>query len=336
MKAAVFKALHQPLVVESLPDPTPGPLDVIVKVGRCGICGSDLHITEDAVFGVPPGVVLGHEYAGEVVEVGRDVQHLKVGDRLAAFPLESCGECGPCRTGFRAWCERGMVVGGGGYGEYSKVAQHQVVRMPAGVSLEDGALVEPLAVALHGVNLSGLRSGARVLVVGAGPIGLATVFWARRMGAGRIACTASSTRRAELAMQMGASAFVAPSDDPVGEVNRALGGPPEVVFECVGMPGLIERCVEHCAPRGTVVVVGLCTQPDHFQPFTLVSKEVRIQPSAFYEVRDFETTLDVLDAGVTTPEAMITDHVSLTALPDAFEALKHRTHQCKVMVNPWG
>ena len=333
MKAAVFKALHQPLVVETVPDPTPGPLDVVVKVGRCGICGSDLHITEDPIFGVPQGVVLGHEYSGDVVEVGRDVTTVKVGDRIAAFPLISCGQCGPCKTGHSAWCEKGLVVGGGGYGQFSQVAEHQCVRMPSGVSLSDGALVEPLAVGLHAVNVSGLRSGQRVLVIGAGPIGLAVVFWARRMGAGKIACTASSTRRAELAMEMGASVFVEPSETPVEDVTRALGGPPEIVFECVGMPGLIQRSVDHVATRGTVVIAGLCTTPDTIQPFHVVSKEARLQPSAFYEVRDFETTLDVLDAGILTPHAMITDEVTLDALPGAFEALKHRTHQCKVMVN---
>ena len=336
MKAAVFKALNQPLVVETLPDPTPGPRDVVIKVGRCGICGSDLHITEDPIFGVPGGSVLGHEYAGEVVEVGREVKSIKKGDRLAAFPLISCGECGPCLTGQGAWCEKGMVVGGGGYGQYSTVAEHQAVRMPDGVSLDDGALVEPMAVGLHGVNVSGMKSGARVLVIGAGPIGLAVVFWARRMGAGKIVCTASSTRRAELAMEMGASAFVGPSETPIEDVNRALGGPPEIVFECVGKQGLIQKCVDHVGVRGTVVIVGLCTQPDTINPFFVVNKEVRLQPSAFYDLRDFQTTLDVFDAGILSPHEMITDQVSLGAMPEAFEALKHRTHQCKVMVDPWG
>jgi (R,R)-butanediol dehydrogenase/meso-butanediol dehydrogenase/diacetyl reductase len=335
MKAAVFKALRQPLVVETLPDPEPGPKDVIVKVGRCGICGSDLHISEDPIFGVPPGVVLGHEYSGEVVEVGREVSSIRKGDRLAVFPLESCGQCGPCRSGQPAWCEKHMTVGGGGYGQFSRAAEHQCVRMPDGVSLADGALVEPMAVGLHAVNISALRSGARVLVVGAGPIGLAVVFWARRMGAGRIACTASSSRRAELAMEMGASVFVDPSDTPVEDVNRALGGPPEIVYECVGKPGLIQRCIEHVGPRGRVIVVGLCTQQDTFMPFAAIHKECVIQPSAFYDLRDFQTTLDVFEAGDLAPHQMITEEISLDALPEAFEALKHRTHQCKVLVNAW-
>ena len=336
MKAAIFQGVHKPLVVEEVPDPKAGAGEVVIKVGRCGICGSDLHISEDPIFGVPAGAVLGHEYAGEVVEVGKGVTSVKVGDRLAAFPLESCGQCGPCKSGEPAWCEKGMIVGGGGYGQFSRVAEHQCVRMPDGVSLTDGALVEPLAVGLHAINVSRMRSGARVLVVGAGPIGLAVVFWARRMGAGKIAVTASSTRRAELAMEMGATVFMEPEDNGPEAVNRALGGPPEVVFECVGKVGLIQKCVEYVGARGAVVVVGLCTAPDTIMPFAVVSKECAIQPSAFYDLRDFQTTLDVLNSGAITPHDMITDEVSLATLPTAFEALKQRTHQCKVMVNAWG
>jgi (R,R)-butanediol dehydrogenase/meso-butanediol dehydrogenase/diacetyl reductase len=107
------------------------------------------------------------------------------------------------------------------------------------------------------------------------------------------------------------------------------------VFECVGKPGLIQRCIDHAHSRGTVVVAGLCTTPDQINPFWLINKEVRVQPSAFYDVRDFETTLDLFDSGVLSPHAMITDEVGLDAMPAAFEALKQRTHQCKVMVDVW-
>jgi (R,R)-butanediol dehydrogenase/meso-butanediol dehydrogenase/diacetyl reductase len=337
MKAAILKELGKPLVIETVPDPTPGPNDVILKVGRCGICGSDLHISEDPVFGAPMGIVLGHEYSGEVVEVGSEVKTIKKGDRIAALPLESCGECGPCLSGAPSLCEVRFNVGGGGYGQFSKLEEHQCVRMPSGVSLEDGALVEPMAVGLHAVNVSGMRSGARVLVIGAGPIGLTTIFWARHMGAGKIAATASSRTREALAMEMGASSFIEPQaslEDSIRLTNEALGGPPEIVFECVGKVGLVQRSIEHVGMGGKVVIVGLCTAEDHYRPFAVVQKQCSIIPSAFYEVRDFETSLDVLERGV-TPEAMVTDSVNLTKLPEAFEALKHRTHQCKVLVEPW-
>lgn len=334
MKAAVLNALGQPLAIESIPDPTPGPGEVIVQVARCGICGTDLHIAEDPIFQTPAGAVLGHEYAGEIVAVGSGVTAVKAGGRVAVLPVRGCGICASCLAGEAAWC-REMRIEGGGYAEYSVVSQQQCLNLPGTITLEDGALVEPLAVALHGVTLSGLQPGARVLVIGAGPIGLATAFWARRLGAGRVAVTASSTRRAALAQEMGATVFVDPSDSLADAARQALGDLPDLVFECVGKPGLIARAIECVRPRGTVVVLGLCTATDSFMPFTTIVKEVRIQAAMLYRMRDFEVAADTLDSGAVAPRSMITDTVSLDALPAAFDALRQqRTTQCKVMVNP--
>ena len=334
MQAAVFRQLGQPLVIEERAEPTPGSTEVVVKVGRCGICGSDLHMTEDAFFGLPAGAVLGHEYAGEVQAIGKAVTHIEVGDRVAVFPVRSCGECANCLEGDPAWCTR-MVLEGGGYAQYSLATAQQCIRLPSAFSFEDGALIEPLAVGLHGVQMAEMRPGARVLVLGAGPIGLGTAFWARRLGAQLVVGTATSNVRGPLAMEMGATSFLSSADISVDAVSHACGGPPDIVFECVGKPGLIATALEHVRPRGTVVVLGLCTVQDSFVPFAAIAKEARIQSSAFYKLRDFEIAADVLDSGSVEPRSMITDRVSLAELPMAFEALRHRTHQCKVMVNPW-
>ena len=335
MKAAVFQGVNKLLTVEDISSPDPaGPHDVVVKVGRCGICGTDLHISEDPIFGVPEGAVLGHEYSGEVMAVGAAVKTVKPGDRVAVNPLASCGHCWACRAGDFAICPE-MIIGGGGYGQYSLVREHQCVRLPENVSIEDGALVEPLAVGLRAVNLAQLSKGAKVLVVGAGPIGLAVAFWAKRMGAGEIAMTASTDRRKDLALEMGATTFVTAGDNCVEDVNKALGAAPEIVFECVGKSGLIQRCIEHVAPRGTVLVAGLCTHPDTFSPFQFVTKECRLQSSIFYTLQDFHRTLNVLESGDTCAHNMITDTVSIDDTPEAFEALKQRTTQCKVLIEPW-
>ena len=195
MKAVTFQALHTPLAFETLPDPTPDTGQVVIKVGRCGICGSDLHMTEDAAYGCQHGDVLGHEFAGEVVDLGREVEGLKTGDLVSVIPLKSCGHCEHCRKGEVQWCAQ-FGLQGGGYAEYAVTRPNQCVKLGADVSLADGAIIEPLAVALHGVNLSGMKAGDKVLVLGAGPIGLAVAFWARRMGAVEIpkaerSCSAS-------------------------------------------------------------------------------------------------------------------------------------------------
>ncbi|MEY4762115.1 MAG: hypothetical protein RLZZ200_1971 [Pseudomonadota bacterium] len=333
MKAAVFKKLNSPLVVETIPDPTPGENEVVVEVCRCGICGSDLHITEDPVFGCPSGFVLGHEYSGRIMAAGSKVDNVKVGDHVAVFPVHGCGQCATCKAGVPAWCSQ-MRIDGGGYGQYSLAESHQLIKLPKTMSLEDGALVEPLAVSLHGVALAKPQAGARVLIIGAGPIGLAAAYWSKYMGAGRIAVTAGSNRRAGLAMQMGATHFLSPEDATPEGVAKALGGPPDIVYEAVGKPGLIQKAIELVKVRGQVIVLGLCTPPDTFMPFQFVSKEVTMQASAFYEVREFEVAADVLDKDPETPRAMVTDVVDLTSMPDMFEALRHRSTQCKVLVNP--
>jgi len=129
--------------------------------------------------------------------------------------------------------------------------------------------------------------------------------------------------------------FIDPADASPAAVEAALGGPPDIVYECVGKPGLIQRCIEYCRPRGTIVVLGLCTPPDTFMPFMLVTKEQRIQASAFYEMQDFELAASVMEKDAATPRAMVTDIVGLDAMPAAFDALRHRSHQCKVLVNPF-
>ena len=333
MKAAVFKKLNSPLVVETIADPTPGEGEVVVEVCRCGICGSDLHITEDPIFGAQSGTVLGHEYSGRVMAVGKGIARTKVGDHVAVFPVHGCGKCATCLAGVPAWCSQ-MRIDGGGYGQYSLAEEHQLIRLPKTMSLEDGALIEPMAVSLHGVALAKPQPGARVLIIGAGPIGLAAAYWSKHMGAGRIAVTAGSNRRAELALKMGATHFIDPANASPEAVNAALGGPPDIVYEAVGKVGLIQKAIEYVKVRGTVIVLGLCTPPDTFMPFQFVSKEVTLQASAFYEVGEFEVAADVLDKDPETPRAMVTDIVDLTNMPAMFEALRHRSTQCKVLVDP--
>ena len=335
MRAAVMQGLHQPLKLETVADPTPGEGDVVVKVARCGICGSDLHMTEDPAYGQGAGSILGHEFAGEVVALGKGVEGLVTGDLVSVIPLKSCGHCHACTTGQVQWCEA-FGLQGGGYAEYALTRPNQCVRLPQSASLADGAIVEPLAVALHGVALSQMRIGDKVLVLGAGPIGLAVAFWARRFGAGRVVVQDLSAWQRDRAMQMGAHDFVVEPADPVGGAERALGGKADVVFECVGVPGLIAQGVEQVRNDGTIVLLGLCTRPDTFSSFAMLSKQVRLVTSAFFTRQEYEAALDALDRGAVEPRLLVTDTISLSATPDVFESLRRRTHHCKVLIDPFG
>ena len=328
-----MQGLHRPLAVETLPDPTPGEGEVVVRVGRCGICGSDLHMTEDAAYGKQAGDVLGHEFAGEVVALGRNAQGLALGDLVSVIPLQSCGTCPSCRAGELAWCDR-FGLQGGGYAEYALTWPNQCVRLPKSASLADGAIIEPLAVALHGVQLAGLKPGDKVLVLGAGPIGLAVAFWARRQGAAAVVVQDIAHHQQSRALDMGATGFAVDPADPVGAAERALGGKADVVFECVGRPGLIAQAVDQVRNRGTILLLGLCTMPDTFNSFAMLSKEVRLITSAFFTRGEYEAALDALSRGAVEPRLLITGTIALDDTPARFEALRQRTHDCKVLIAP--
>jgi (R,R)-butanediol dehydrogenase / meso-butanediol dehydrogenase / diacetyl reductase len=333
MKAVTFQALHQPLALETLPDPLPGADELVVKVGRCGICGSDLHMSEDAAYGCQAGDVLGHEFAGEVVALGKDAGGFRMGDLVSVIPLVSCGHCEQCRRGTVQWCAQ-FGLQGGGYAEYAVTRPNQCVKLPQDLSLADGAIIEPLAVALHGVNLSGLKTGDRVLVLGAGPIGLAVAFWARRYGAARVAVQDIALHQQDRALAMGADVFVVDPADPVGSAERALGGKADIVFECVGVPGLIAQGVAQVRNDGTICLLGLCTRPDTLNTFAMLSKQVRLVTSAFFTRQEYEASLAALEQGAAQPRLLVTDTIPLTDVVDIFEGLKSRTSQCKVLIAP--
>ncbi|CAN7554438.1 alcohol dehydrogenase catalytic domain-containing protein [Pararhizobium sp. LjRoot255] len=334
MKAAVFDRLGAPLKIMDAEDPKPKTDYLLLKVCRCGICGSDLHMTEDPVFGVKSGDILGHEFSGEVVEVGSKAGAFKVGDQVTVAPNRGCGHCANCLKGEPAWCDS-MALIGGGYAQYSAVAGRQCRKLPWGISAADGALAEPLSVALHGLMRAGMGQGDRVLIMGAGAIGLAVAFWARRLGAGSVAVTDLHHYQEARAMELGASAFIAADPAQAANIEAALGGPPDIVFECVGKPGLVDHCISLVRPRGKIVVLGLCTVRDHLDSFRAITKEVTVIMSVFFNMHEFTTAIDALDSGRYAPQNLISETVSLGGLPDAFEALRKRTTQCKVLVDPF-
>jgi len=291
-------------------------------------------MTSGHAMDFPAGTVLGHEYAGEVVARGAAVSHIRIGDRITAMPCAGCGACPACLAGYPLGCT-GMQGRLGGFGEYLRAAAASAIVLPQSLSLADGALVEPLAVGLHGAAMARIEPGARVAVLGAGSVGLAAIFWARRLGAGRIVATAPSPRRAALATHMGADGFVAFGEDHAARVTAALGGAPDIVLECAGAVGLLQKAVEFVRPNGTILSMGFCTAPDPILPSMASWKQVRMLFSMGYTLAEFQYTTDMLDAGHVAPRDMISETVSLAALPDAFEALRAGGQQTKLHVEPW-
>ncbi len=340
MKAAVFDAPGKPFDIREVEVPRPGPGQLLIRVHRCGVCGSDLHLTDPhSCWNPPGGSVLGHEFSGEIVDCGADTKaDWRTGDRLTALPYIGCGECRYCMAGESFHCPKtlslptGDLVGG--YGEYAVVGARESVRLQTHVSWEQGAFTEPLAVGLHAVALSRLRPGMPVLIMGAGPVGLAVAACAKAWGAGPVVVSARSPERAARALQMGADAYLV-NDEALPESFAALaGGPPEIVFECVGMPGMLERCSELVARKGEVIMAGACNGFDKLFGVTPTVKEVNFQFVAAYTIREFVAAQDMIASGRIDPMPMFDGTVGLDAFPVAFERLRTDKTQCKIMLDP--
>ena len=334
MRAAIFHGAGKPMTIEEVPDPEPGPEEAVIRICRCGICGSDISMTSGSCADYPAGTTLGHEYAGEVIAVGKDVSTLKVGQRVSAMPAKGCGHCSACLAGFPLGCTAmaGMI---GGFGQYMRIHAPAAIHLPDTLSMADGALVEPLAVGLRGVALAELRPGARVAVLGAGAIGLASIYWARLLGAGRVVAMSRSARRADLAVAMGADRFATFGEGEGERLTAALSGMPDVVLECAGAVGMMQKAVELVRPGGMIVSLGFCGSPDPIIPSLATWKQVTMKFSFAYDLREFQHCADALDAGHVEPRLMVSETIPLDTLPETFEALRTGSNQTKVHIDPW-
>jgi len=333
MKAAIYPGHGRGIVIEDLPDPKPGPDDLIIKVHRCGICGTDLSMTRGGQWDFGVNTQFGHEYSGEIVEIGERVAGFRIGERVGVLPSPACGNCEACHShGNYVLCQKKPGTAMVGFAEFARVAAGLAVRLPSTLSMADGALIEPLAISLYGVKLARIDPGARVLVLGGGTVALYAIYWARRLGAGRIVALSRSERRRDLALQMGANSFIACGDQEIGDVKEALGGAPQLVFECVGAEGMLSKAIRHVAQFGRIVSLGFCTAPDPIIPATASYKCASIQFAVGYSMREFLYIADQMDRGHTDPKAIITREIELAELPAMIAQLRVPNVETKVHV----
>ena len=324
-----------------------GPRDAIVAVDYCGICGSDLHGWSAGGAVYEYGTLMGHEATGTVVEAGADVRLMKPGDRVAINGFTPCGECVACRNGIPNACVNNMIrtigqtpVLDGAFADYIWLPDVDVtaVKMPAGLSSEEGAFTEPAATVVHAIRISRFQVGDTVAVVGAGPIGLLCVSALQAAGAGRVIVSQRPGARAELAKQFGADALVNGRDEnnPVGEQIREItDGGADVVIECAGSPPALQQSIDMARPGGQVILVGVNERPTPITPTTLMFGEIDVKGSLAWDHKDFKIAVDFMASGQVDVKPLISDVIALADIQtNGFERLKGDKSLIKVLVKP--
>jgi (R,R)-butanediol dehydrogenase/meso-butanediol dehydrogenase/diacetyl reductase len=320
----------QTLEVRDVGEPVPGDGEVVVDVAACGICGSDLHMLPSGVL--PEGSVLGHELAGTVAAVGAGVSGWSAGDRVCVYPFAPVDRLD---IGLAMASGIGLGANDGGYAERMLCDAAMLWRLPDEIELEHGALVEPLAVALHGIDVSGARPGQPVCVLGSGPIGAMTIVGLRGRGFDDFVVVEPNPGRRALAERLGAPR--ATGLDGVHEaVLEALGGrAPEAVIECAGhvdAPGL---AVELVAPEGTVALVGMLEEPVPISQLNVMLKEAVLRGSFAYRPRDFDAAVAMLAAGGVPVDELVTSRRPLADAADCFAELRRpATGELKILLVP--
>ncbi len=341
MRAAVMR--NAKLVIDTVPDPRPNEGEVLVKTLACGICGSDLHALKHldkmvqvaketgAPFGLDPAqdVVMGHEFCAEIVDYGPNTTGAaRPGERVVAFPV----------------VVRGGIMEGvgysnaypGGYGELMVLSAPMVLPVPNGLDTAHAAMTEPMAVGLHAAAKARLEPNDAALVVGCGPVGLAVVASLKLRNVAPIIASDYSAKRRAMAERMGAHIVVDPAKRSAFDAFReAANQRPAVVFECVGVPGVLQQILRAAPTGARIVVAGVCMEDDRIQPMFGINKELNIQFVLGYTPEEYAETLHALAEGRIEVAPMVTGRVGVEGVPEAFETLAHPDQHAKIIVEPW-
>jgi len=326
---------------DDVDEPVPGPGQVLVDVRACGICGSDLHFAKygDEVLslmgqlkGMPMrgvtvdlsnDVFMGHEFSAEVLEAGPDTDAPPAGTLVTSIPVLLSAK------GFDTIVYSNTLLGG--YAERMLLSAPLLVKVPNGLDARHAALTEPMAVGLHAVNKSNIDRGETALVLGCGPIGMAIIAALAHRGVESIVAADFSPKRRELAVTIGAHQIVDPADEsPFDTIT------PAVVFEAVGVAGIVDDVLRRAPIGSRVVVAGVCMQPDTVHPFYAITKEINIQFVLAYDPLEFAESLRAIAEGEINVAPLITGEVGLESVGAAFNDLARPVEHCKILVTPHG
>ncbi|HEV3281318.1 MAG TPA: alcohol dehydrogenase catalytic domain-containing protein [Acidimicrobiales bacterium] len=334
MPAAVYVGDGR-LAVEEVPIPEPGPGELLVEIAACGICGSDLHLVLEQY--ARPGAVLGHEWSGLVVNGGPS--EIGPGERVVFEPTPGCGLCRPCRRGRPSVCVRRPVSDmrdmRGAFARYVTVSSSNVLRLPDSLDMRAAALTEPTAIALHAVELAGVATEDRVLVTGAGPVGLVIIAVLRSLGVTDISVSEPVALRRERALAVGATTAIAPDQLVDPGMGRTAERPYAVAFECSGRAAAAERALGQLDFAGTLVFVGTGSEPTRVNHNRMIVMELEAIGAYNYSAAGFGPAVQLLDRGDLPIELLVEDgDVPLSGIMDAMGRLSRGELAAKVLVSP--
>jgi len=334
------QVMTSPGVVEfrDIPVPVPGPTEVLIRMKRIGVCGSDIHVYHGKHALTPYPVVQGHEVSGVIEKVGGSVRGLAAGDAVTIQPQVTCGTCYPCRHGAYHICDSLKVMGfqtTGAGSEFFAVEASKVLKLPACMDLEHGAMIEPAAVAVHALGRAGDVSGMKVLVLGAGPIGNLVAQAAKGLGAAQVMVTDVSDFRLgkanecgiDLCVNVGKADLAAALKEHFGEVKADL------ILECVGNPQTISQAVA-VARKGTdIIVVGVFGDKPVVDMGTVQDRELRLIGTLMYREPDWKKAIELVESGKIRLAPLITDHFEFADYKKAYEFIdSNRERAMKVMI----
>src|SRR5467141_1923399 len=334
---------YKHLEIAELPEPTPGPGEVLVRVAACGICGSDVHGYDGSSGRRIPPIVMGHEAAGRIAAVGSGVKGFAAGDRVTFDSTIYCGACGPCRRGEVNLCDSRQVLGvscsdyrrAGAFAEYVAVPSRIVYRLPDNLSFAEAAMLEAVAVAVHAVSLAQVSSSSTALVLGAGMIGLLVVQALRVAGCSRVLVADIDSSRLKLAQDVGATAVVTAGADLVAQVFELSGGAGvDVAVEAVGRNETVGAATESVRKGGTVVLVGNISPEVTLPLQKVVTRQIRLQGSCA-SAGEYPQAMELLATGAIQVKSLITAIAPLDEGPQWFERLHAREpNLMKVVLTP--
>ena len=322
-----------------LPIPKPEADQVLVKIMKIGVCGSDIHVYHGKHPYTSYPVVQGHEVSGEVVEVGSKVTEIKAGDRVTIQPQVVCGKCYPCLHGRYHICDELKVMGfqtTGVASEYFAVKAEKVLKLPDGISFDVGAMVEPLAVAVHALERSGERlEGKKVLVLGAGPIGNLVAQVAKAMGAAAVMITDLSDYRLKVAKSCGIDFCLNPKEQDLGKAifDHFGADKADLILECVGVNSTIDQAISSARKGTDIIVVGVFGDKPHVDLGLVQDRELRLIGTLMYQEQDFVQAIELIKLKKVKLEPLITDRFSFQDYLKAYEHIdRQKDRAMKVIV----